>query len=401
LDKEFIPNSNTLIAKTFHGLENLLAEELRLLGAENIELITRGVAFEASQEILYRANLQLRTALRIIKPIAHFEARNAEELYEGVSKTNWEEHFGINDTFTIDSVVNSPLFPHSGFVALKAKDAIVDQFRAKIDARPSIDNENPTIRINLHISNILCTLSLDSSGEPLFKRGYRIEREEAPLNEVLAAGMLMLSSWDKKTPLYDPMCGVGTILTEAKLLANNIAPCILRKNFGFQKWKNYDETLWKSIVKEANEVYQAQKSNSEPLLYGSDVSPRAVHKADENFTKLQMRKHVKLSIKEFAIIEKPVPKGIIVMNPPYGERMKVTDIQQFYGAVGERLKHHFSGWEAWILTSNDLGIKNIGLKPSRRIPLFNGAIECKYLNYKMYEGSKRHRNPESEMAQNM
>lgn len=372
-----------LIAKTFNGLEEVLAQELEQLGAEEIHILKRAVSFVGNKEMMYKANFHLRTAIRILKPITKFSASDTDELYRGIQEIDWSKYIGPKDTIAIDSVVSSEDFKHSKFVTYRVKDAIVDQFFYKTGDRPSVRVVNPSLRINVHIDRNTCTVSLDSSGESLHKRGYRVGETPAPLNEVLAAGMILLSGWDKKTNFIDPMCGSGTILIEAALIAYNIPPGLYRKEFGFEKWSDFDAQLWDDIYNEETEVdYDGQ-------IFGADISDKAMDIAEENIRNAGLRRKIKLKVCPFQQFLPAVNEGILITNPPYGERLKLRDLEGLYKMIGERLKHHFVGFDAWILSYTKECFNSIGLRPTRKITLFNGALECKFQKYSMYSGSKK------------
>ncbi|GAF05295.1 THUMP domain-containing class I SAM-dependent RNA methyltransferase [Saccharicrinis fermentans] len=300
-----------LIAKTFHGLEGVLAEELEGIGAKEVKAVNRAVEFEGDKEILYKANLQLRTAIRILLPIHHFTAKNDQELYDEVKKFDWSTIMSVHETLAIDPVVFSEIFTHSQYVALKMKDAIVDQFREKEGKRPSVDVENPSIRLVIHLAKEKATISLDSSGDSLHKRGYRTGHHKAPLNEVLAAGMVMLSGWDKKMPLIDPMCGSGTILMEAVMLAKNYPPGLHKKSFGFMGWKDYDKKLWNKVVDEAKEKITHPRLR----IFGSDANIKAIDVARESALQFRFNRDISFSVTSFERLEPVYPKGMIIMNP--------------------------------------------------------------------------------------
>lgn len=378
----------SLIAKTFSGLEDVLAVELENLGAANIETKKRAVAFEGDKQMLYKANLYLRTALKILKPIHTFSAFNAAELYNGVNEIDWLLYLNENDTFAIDSVANTEFFNHSGFVSLKVKDAIVDQIRKKRGCRPSVDIKNPDIRIHIHINRGDCTILLDSSGEPLFKRGYRARSDIAPINEVLAAGMILLSNWDMKRFFIDPMCGSGTIPLEAAMIAQNIPPCFRRENFGFMAWKDFDLALWTTIQNETDSVIQNAVLEKN-FVMGTDMSYRAIKIARKNKTYMPGGRNLNFEVSAFQNMHPQKENGIIIMNPPYGERMAENDINTLYKTIGDTLKNNFCGYDAWIISSNEKALKNLGLHPSKKYTLYNGALKCKYLRYSIYEGSKK------------
>lgn len=374
-----------LTAKTFKGLEDVLYEELKNLGAQNLIKGNRAVEFEGDKALMYRANFHLRTALRILKPIAEFKISNEHELYDAIQTIDWSSYFDLKDTFAVDSVVHSNNFSHSKYVALKVKDAIVDQFRSKFKKRPYVDTDNPSLRISVHISHDQCTVSLDSSGESLHKRGYRIKTNKAPLNEVLAAGMILLSGWDKKSVFIDPMCGSGTLVIEAAMMAHNIPPGMYRESFGFETWNDFDADLLESIYEE-----DIPDVNAEIRILGSDVSEIAIRIAKENIENANLKRKIDLLIKPIENYNPPSEEsGIVITNPPYGERIKKNEINSFYKLLGDRFKNKYSGFEVWLLSSNFEAIKHIGLKPTQKLTLFNGPLECKFLNYSIYQGSKK------------
>ncbi len=375
-----------LIAKTFHGLEDVLAEEIQGIGAQDVNKVNRAVEFEGDKEILYKANLHLRTAIRILVPIHKFEAKDDIQLYEGVKKFDWSKIMDVNQTLAIDPVVYSEIFKHSKFVALKAKDAIVDQFRDKCGERPSVDVENPDMRLVIHVAKDNVTISMDSSGDSLHKRGYRGGSHKAPLNEVLAAGMVMLSGWDKKMPLIDPMCGSGTIVMEAVMYARNYPPGLHKEKFGFMGWKDYDEKLWQEIVEKAKD----QIENPRLKIFGSDISVKAIDIARESALKFRLNRDIRFSVSSFEKLEPDYPKGMIIVNPPYGERlMKGENMVDFYRMIGNQLKRTFIGYDAWVITSNKEALKNVGLKPLEKLTLYNGALECGFHKFNIYDGTMK------------
>ncbi len=375
-----------LIAKTFHGLEGVLAEELRGIGAQNVIEVNRAVEFEGDKEILYKANLHLRTAIRILLPIHHFTAKNDKELYDGVQKFDWSSIMEVKQTLAIDPVVFSDYFNHSQYVALKTKDAIVDQFREKLGERPSVDIENPNIRLVIHLSKDKATISMDSSGDSLHKRGYRVGHHKAPLNEVLAAGMVLLSGWNEKMALIDPMCGSGTILMEAVMYAKNYPPGLHKKSFGFMGWKDYDEKLWSKVVEEAKDKITHPRLK----IFGSDANIKAIDVARESALHFRFNRDINFSVSSFERLEPNYPKGMIIMNPPYGERlMKDKDMVDFYRMIGNQLKQTFTGYDAWVITSHKEALKNVGLKPLEKLKLFNGALECGFHKFNIYDGTMK------------
>lgn len=375
-----------LTATTSQGLEEILAAELEALGAQDIYIQKRAVEFSGDKKLMYRACYELRTAIRVLMPIEHFRVRHESGLYSKIKKIDWSQYMSVNDTLAIDGVTNSRYFNHSKYVALKSKDAIVDQFREKHGRRPSVNVTSPTLRIHVHINEDRCTVSLDASGESLHHRGYRRETLEAPINEVLAAGMILLSGWKKDCDFIDPMCGSGTILAEAAMIARNIpAQKYCRHKFGFEKWRDFDSALWESIKKEAN----AQIKDFDYKIMGFDQDFKAIRVTERNLMDTDLEGTIILERKKFEKLEPPSEKGIIITNPPYEERIKTGDIENLYEIIGERLKHHFMGYEAWLISSNMDAIKKIGLRPSRKITLHNGPLLCKFLKFELYAGSRK------------
>lgn len=370
-----------LIAKTFQGLEEVLAKELTELGAGNIEIGRRMVSFTGDKEMMYRANFCLRTAIRILKPIKHFKATNADEVYEAVKAIAWEDYLDAGKSFAVDAVVFSNEFRHSKFVAYKVKDAIADYFREKTGKRPSVRINNPDVALNIHIAEEICTLSLDSSGESLHRRGYRQEAVEAPLNEVLAAGMILMTGWKGECDLIDPMCGSGTIPIEAALIARNIAPGVFRKEYAFEKWNDFDQELFDQIYND-----DSQEREFAHKIYGYDNSPKANEIATRNVKAAGLSKEITLKVQPFQQFEQPRQRSLIITNPPYGERISSNDLLGLYQMIGERLKHAFAGNDAWILSYREECFDQIGLKPSVKIPLFNGALECEFRKYQLFDG---------------
>ncbi len=370
-----------LIAKTFQGLEETLAKELTALGANNIEIGRRMVAFSGDKEMMYKANFCLRTAIRILKPIKHFKAKSADEVYEAVKAIPWEEYLDCKSSFAVDAVVFSDEFRHSKFVAYKVKDAIVDYFREKTGERPSVRINNPDVGLNIHIAQESCTLSLDSSGESLHRRGYRQEAVEAPLNEVLAAGMILMSGWQGECDFIDPMCGSGTLPIEAALIARNIAPGVFRKEFAFEKWNDFDQELFDSIYND-----DSQEREFTHKIYGYDNNPKAIEIATHNVKAAGLTKDITLTLRPFQQFEQPAEKAIIITNPPYGERISTPDLLGLYQVIGERLKHAFIDNDAWILSYREECFDQIGLKPSVKVPLFNGSLECEFRKYQIFSG---------------
>lgn len=374
-----------MVAKTFFGFEDVLADELLKLGALRIEKGTRMVSFYGDKGFMYKANLALRTALKILKPIKQFKVFNETSLYKGMQTIDWNDYLKVHQSFVIDATVFSDQFNHSQFVALKSKDAIVDQFKELFNDRPNIDKDHPDLRINVHIQQDLCTVSLDTSGASLHHRGYRTATNIAPINEVLAAGILLMSGWEGQTDFLDPMCGSGTFLVEAAMIACNIPPNINRKEFAFEKWNDWDNDLFEkvedSLLKKIKEFHFD--------ILGYDKAPSAVAKAIDNARNANLDEYIKVEQKNFFETEKETERPLhMVFNPPYGERLDI-DLERFYREIGDTLKQSYPGTNAWFITGNLEALKFVGLKPSRKIKLFNGKLESRLVKYEMYAGSKR------------
>jgi putative N6-adenine-specific DNA methylase len=374
------------VAKTLYGLEKVLSDELISLGAGNVQHANRAVMFEGDKGLLYRVNYCVRTALSVLMPVADFRIRSKDDLYKGGSKIEWDRFMDPDDTFSIVPVINSPHFGHTGYPGLILKDSIADYFRKKTGRRPSVDTSDPSLLINLHISNDLVTVSLDSSVIPLFKRGYRQEQALAPLNEVLAAGIILMSGWNAQTTLTDPMCGSGTIPVEAALIACRIPPGRFRKFFGFQKWKDFDEDLFEKIKLECN----SHSLPSTVKIFGSDISEETIRYARVNVERAGLSDAISLETSDFKDLKSVSENGFVFLNPPYGQRIQPEEIDQLYGMIGSTLKHSFPGNTAWLITSNKESLKHVGLKPREKHVLFNGALECILLKYEMYQGTKKH-----------
>ena len=375
----------SFLAKTFYGFEPLLEKELRKLGAKNIKSINRAVSFEGDLGFLYKANLSLRTALRILMPIGRFPVKNQTDLYRAIDRIDWSKWFSAEQSFIIDVTLFSDHFNHSLFVAQKAKDAIVDQFSKREGKRPSVTTENPDIRLQLHLQGDQLTISLDSSGNSLHQRGYRIETNIAPINEVLAAGMLLHSGWEGKTYFYDPMCGSGTLAIEAAMIACNIPPSLNRTTFSFMNWKNFDAELFELIRNSCLSKVREFRGH----IYASDKAPSAVRKAQENIENAGLEEYISIVRSDFFFADRPSEVPLhIVFNPPYGERLPI-DADVFYGKIGDTLKKEYQGCEAWFITANIEALKSVGLRPSRKIKMFNGKLESRLVNYELYEGSRK------------
>lgn len=378
--------THKITIKTLHGLEEVLAQEVRALGGGDAQALTRAVSVSGDMGFVYKCNLWLRTALRVLVEVGRFKVTNANELYDGIRSIPWEELFDADKTISIDATVFSDNFNNSLFVAQKSKDAIADRFRDRRSKRPSVDTHQPQVRIQVHIVKGLAWVSLDSSGDSLHKRQYRRAVDRAPLSEVLAAGILLLSGWDAKSHLFDPMCGSGTFLTEAALMAHNIPPNIFRKSYAFQHWKAYDEELFQFIFDKSLEKEQAFDFR----IVGWDQNGTALRKARSNAKSALMDEVIELEQADFLEQEPPEFSGpvTLVMNPPYGEKIAV-DVEALYGDLGRRLKFHYQGRSAWIFSGSDEGIHKLGLRYSKRYDLFNAKLPCKLLRYDLYPGSRK------------
>ena len=374
-------NKFEMVAKTFQGLEDVLRDELITLGAENVEIGNRMVTFEGDNEILYRANMCCRTALRILKPIIKFTADDPDELYDKVRELPWEQFMGTDSTFSIDSTVNGEEFTHSKFVTYRVKDGIADHFNDLFGSRPSIRLQGADLILNVHVAGNRVTISLDSSGEPLFKRGYRVEQTEAPINEVLAAGIILKTGWRGDCDFADPMCGSGTFLVEAALIAANINPGIYRESFAFEKWKDFDADLFEEIYNDDSGEREFRYK-----IYGGDIDPEAVKIARRNIKSAKVEDMVEIACKPFADWNDNSQEGVLVTNPPYGERLKPDNLSLLYKGIGSTLKNYFKGWHAWIIGYKEEQFDDIGLKPSIKIPLHNGSLECSLREYVLFDG---------------
>ena len=378
-------NNFKMIAKTMYGFEPVLAKELMALGAMDVKEGTRNVSFVGDIGFMYKANLCLRTAIKILKPYQSFKIFSEDDLYKQIYDLPWENFMDVNDTLAIDATVHSDTFTHSKYISLKTKDAIVDRFRDKFGKRPDVDLDFPTLRLNIHIEKNFCNVSFDSSGQSLHKRGYKTATNIAPINEVLAAGMLLLSGWDGQCDFMDPMCGSGTILIEAAMIACNIPPNLNRKEFAFERWKDWDEDLFEKI--EASVLKKMREFHFK--IKGYDTSPSAVHKAIDNIENANLSEFIKVERQDFFASEKEGERHLhMLFNPPYGERLEI-DMPKFYKEIGDTLKQSYPGTDAWFITSNLEAIKHVGLRPSRKIKLYNGALESKLLKYQIYQGSKK------------
>ncbi len=375
------------IAKTFSGLERVLARELEKIGAESVRPAHRIVEFWSDTRGMYKANLHLRTALRILRPIAEFRAKSESEFYQKVKVIDWTQWLEVDATFAIDARVHSSFLAHSKYLALKTKDAIADHFRDRFGRRPSVDVRQPTVRLHVHLSRNRCTLSLDSSGDSLHKRGYRLDANAAPLNEVLAAGLVLLSGWDGSGNFVDPLCGSGTIVIEAALLAQQIPPGLNRR-FGFMSWPDFSPRLWDEIRREA--LPTEQKAGVRIL--GSDISEKAIRLAQENARRAGVLKKIECRVAPFEEIEPPSGGGVLITNPPYDERLKIENARKFYQKLGNFFKQKCAHYDAWILSGNLAALKSVGLRPSQKVTLYNGGLESRFVKFKIYPGSQKQKN---------
>lgn len=381
-------NEFLMLAKTFKGLEEVLAQELVELGANNVQIQRRAVSFTGDKRMLYTANFCLRTASRVLLPIATFKAKKADEIYEQVKTIDWAQYMTSKTTFQIDATVYSDLFHHSQFITYRVKDAIADWWMEHEGVRPNVRLTDPDLYINLHIAGDSITLSLDSSGESLHKRGYRVANTQAPINEALAAGMLLLAGWKGQSDFYDPMCGSGTLLIEAALIARNIAPGIYRKGFAFEKWANFDADLFEDVYSD-----DSRERDFTHKIYGSDAGFYAVQTATKNVQSANLQHDIEIKqirIEELRLAEKNTEGALVMMNPPYGERLSQDkNVLRLYQDIGSTLKHQFSGATAWIISSNEEALKCVGLRPAKRIRLMNGDLDCLFNQYVLFSGDRK------------
>ncbi len=374
-----------MVAKTLFGFEDLLAKELTQLGAQEVKKGVRNVSFVGDKGFMYKANLGLRTAIKILKPIHSFKVFNEQDLYNNIYKMPWENYLKSSGSLAVDATIHSHLFKHSLFIALKTKDAIVDRFRDNTGERPNVDLKFPDLKINVHIDRNQCTISLDTSGDSLHKRGYKTATNIAPINEVLAAGMIMLSGWDGQSDFMDPMCGSGTMLIEAAMIACNIPPNLMRKEFAFERWQDWDVDLFEKI----EESLLKKTRDFHYKIMGYDKAPSAVFKAKDNIKNAQLDDFITVKHEDFFKTQKGGSDKLhMVFNPPYGERLNI-DLHAFYKSIGDTFKQNYPGTEAWFITSNLEALKHVGLRPSRKIQLFNAKLESRLVKYEIYEGSKK------------
>lgn len=378
----------SMLAKTFKGLEQVLATELIQLGANNVQVERRAVSFTGDLRMLYTANMCLRTATRVLVPIASFKAQKADDIYSQVKALDWTQYMTLKTTFQIDATVYSDYFRHSQFVTYRVKDAIVDYWMERENQRPSVKLEGADLYLNLHIAGDRVTLSLDSSGESLHKRGYRVANTQAPINEALAAGMLLLAGWNGQSDFYDPMCGSGTLLIEAALIARNIAPGVYRQGFAFEKWANFNADLWEEVYND-----DSRERDFQHKIYGSDAGFYAAQAAQKNIQSAGLQRDIEVRqvrVQELHLDEGAAQDALVMINPPYGERLSQDkDVLRLYQDMGTALKHQFSGATAWIISSNEEALKCIGLRPAKRIHLFNGDLDCLFNQYVLFKGDRK------------
>ena len=377
-----------MLAKTFKGLEQVLASELIELGANNIQIQRRAVSFTGDKRMLYAANFCLRTASRILVPIATFKAKTADEIYAHIKQVDWAQYMTTKTTFQIDATVYSDLFRHSQFITYRVKDAIVDWWMEHGGVRPNVQLTNPDLYLNVHIAGDMVTLSLDSSGESLHKRGYRVANTQAPINEALAAGMLLLAGWHGQSDFYDPMCGSGTLLIEAALIARNIAPGIYRKGFAFEKWASFDADLFEDVYND-----DSRERDFHHKIYGSDAGFYAAQTAQKNIQSANLQRDIEVKqirIEELRLADKNTDGALVIMNPPYGERLSQDkNVLRLYQDMGTALKHQFNGATAWIISSNEEALKCVGLRPAKRVRLVNGDLDCMFNQYVLFKGDRK------------
>ena len=373
-----------IICTTQKGLEKALMKEIKVLGGKNVTAGRRMVECEGDKAFLYKANFHLRTALKVLKPIYTFKAKDPDDLYEQMRKFEWDNYLPLEKTFSIDSIVFSETMRHQMYVTYRTKDAIMDYFMKKEGKRMRVSAEHPDIPLLVHVNNDICTVSLNSSGESLHKRGYRTEQTEAPINETLAAGMLIMAGWRGQCDFMDPMCGSGTFLIEAGLIALGIPPGIYRKSFAFENWNDFDADLLEGISSD-----DSGDKEFKFKLYGSDISGKAIKITRNNITRAGLNKYIVLEEKRFETVESPSEKGLLVTNPPYGERLQLDELAGLYERIGNQLKHHFKGWDAWIIAEKGNLLKYIGLKPSQKADLLNGQIPCELRQYQLFDGKRK------------
>ncbi len=387
-DSDFFANNITITLKTLYGLEEVLQQELIELGYPEVKILNRAVQIKGSWKDVYFLNLHCRIALTVLVEIAQFRIREEDDLYKKALKIDWTSYFSSSKTFAIKGAIHSDFFKHSQYPFLVVKDAVVDTFRRELDTRPNVDVKKPQVVFDLYVNNDLVTISLNTSGQPLYQRGYRNETGEAPMNEVLAAGLLRLSRWDKRTPLLDPFCGSGTILIEAALYATGISSMIERQHYAFKNFKNYNQDVWNEMYEE--EITKSRSIRQMPVeIIGGDLSDEMVLKARRNLRALPFGRFIEIKSGDFENFKNlSWNKGIMISNPPYGERLQ-DDIPELYDRIGTWMKHSLEGFDCWLISSSEEGMKAIGLKPSVKVKLYNGNLECSFRKYSIFKGAKK------------
>lgn len=371
-------------AKTLKGLEQILAAELEEIGAEDIRPVNRGVDFSGANSMMYKANYCARTALRILKPIARFKAFNEQQLYRKIRDIDWSEYMSYKHSFAVDAVTFSKVFRNNHYVELKIKDAIADQFRDKTSLRPSVDLKGADIRINVHVQETFFTISLDSSGDSLHRRGYRKFAHPASLSEVLAAGMVMMTGYKGERPLRNPMCGSGTIAIEAAMIASGVYPGAMGRNYSFQHWPDFDPVLFERLI----ESLPGKTMPAHPII-ASDIDPEAVRMTKNNIRIAGLGESIQVQREDFLTQDEIAASSLVILNPPYGERIEVEDIEALYSGIGSTLKHRFPGSEAWVYSASPDAFRFIGLKPDKKIPLYNAGLEGKFMKYQLFSGTRK------------
>ncbi len=380
----------TITLKTFYGLEKVLVEELEELGYKEAIALNRAVQIKGTWKDVYYLNLHLRCAISVLVQIGQFKIRKEDDLYKSCMKIDWTEYFSVDKTFAVKGAVYSDMFRHSRYPFLVVKDAIVDTFRDKLGDRPNVNVKTPQVAFDVYVNRDQVTLSLNTSGAPLFKRGYRDETGEAPLNEVVAAGLIRMSGWDRKSAFFDPFCGSGTLLIEAALLATGLPSQLERQHYAFKNFANYDAEVWQALLDEIPRGLRELPC----VIAGSDISAEMVTKARRNLRRLPIGRFVDTRVESFEEAVKPGESGVMISNPPYGERMG-EEIEEMYEEIGNWMKGSMAGFDCWILSSNDAAMKRVGLKPERKFRVFNGDLECTFRKYSIYEGSKKQKFNES------
>lgn len=379
-----------ITVKTLYGFEDILQDELKELGYDKTEKLNRAVQVKGDWEDVYRLNYRCRLAISVLVEVASFYIQKEKDLYDEAKKIDWTSFFEMEKTFAVKGAVFSNLFTHTQYPFLLVKDAIADVFREKFDARPNVNIKAPQVMFDVYIKEKSVTVSLNTSGIPLFQRGYRQEVGEAPMNEVLAAGLLRLANWDKKSPLIDPMCGSGTLAIEAALLAADIPSMVERQHYAFKNFKSFDPEAWEKVQNEVNR----RPVDLGFKIFASDIDAGMLQKAKRNSRMAPIGNMISFTLKDVFELEPPSEKGLLICNPPYGERMgEDEDISELYQKLGDAFKNSFVGYDCWVISSNMDAIKSVGLKASKKVKVFNGNLECSFREFKVFEGSKKIKKP--------